>query len=84
MAEKDAGNVKGKEKGSAKRWSFLIGGISALLFAAVAAVFLNTQNSSIYEFTGKICNCRQVRYFFKLLCKFLGVSDWKLGIARID
>lgn len=68
MAEKDAGNVKGKEKGSAKRWSLLIGAISAVLLSVVFAVFLNTQNTSIYEFTGKICSCRQVRYLFRLLC----------------
>lgn len=63
MAETDVGSVKGKEKGSGKRWILLIGAIAAVLLAVVVAVFLNTQNSSISEFTGKICNCRQVRYF---------------------
>lgn len=63
MAETDAGSVKGKEKGSGKRWIFLIGSVAAVLLAAVAALFLNTENSSIYEFTGKLCNCRQVSYF---------------------
>lgn len=63
MAETDAGSVKGKEKGSRKRWIFVIGAVAAVLLSAVAALFLNTENSPISEFTGKICNCRQVRYF---------------------
>lgn len=63
MAETEVGSVKEREEGSGKRWILLVGAIAAVLLAVVAAVFLNTQNSSISGFTGKICNCRQVRYF---------------------
>lgn len=64
MAETDVGNVNAKEKRSPKRLILLIGAIAV----AAAAVFLNTQNSSIFDFTGKICNCRKVRYLsFKLV-----------------
>lgn len=70
MAETDVGSVKGKEKGSGKRWILLIGAIAAVLLAVVVAVFLNTQNSSISEFTGKICNCRQAEQQ-----KYIGIVE---------
>lgn len=55
MADTDVGNVNAKEKRSPKRLILLIGAIAVV----AAAVLLNAQKSSIFGFTGKICNCRK-------------------------